>query len=311
MTILAAVVTVAAVWPHPALSQAAARGASSEAATITAVAGGAELQRASGGSWQLAVVGSMLFTGDKVRTRPNSRLKLVFQDDSLVDFGPATELLIAQQVSEATAGQRRSSLDLVAGRIRALVGEDYRTPGSRYEIQTPTAVASVQGAEFVVQYDSTAEHTDVVGIAGEVRVEGRLGVVGGGVQVGPQTVTRVQRGRFPSVPRRMDEALVRQYLEGLDIVGTGGRDSLGSGHAAVKGTLLSPSDSATAVAGQPAQAASAPATAPGGLIVGAPDEPVAARLSRDVYTNTQPLFEYRLRPPGQRLSGSGAMPARF
>jgi hypothetical protein len=209
-------------------------------------------------------------------------------------MGPATELVIEEQDFDASAGKFRSTLGLVTGKVRTLVGEYYQKPGSRYEIETPTAVAGVRGTEFVVQYDTSGEYTDVVGVEGKVLVEGRLGVVGGGVQVGPQEATRVQKGRFPSAPRRIDDALFRQYLEGLDIIGTGGRDSLGSTHAAVKGDLLDQGDSIAAVTGE----ARRPARAVSGLVVGAPGESPASRRSRDVYTNTQPLTEYRVTPPG-------------
>lgn len=287
---------------NPCAAQGTATAA--EVATVAAVVGGAELQRAGGGDWQLVVVGSALFAGDRVRTRPTSRLKLVFQDDSLVDVGPGTELLIESQAFDPATRQYRSTLRLAFGKLRALVSEYYSAPRARYEIETPTAVAGVRGTEFVVVYDQTAEHTDIVGIDGEVQVEGTLGVVGGGVRIGPRMASRVQKGRFPSAPRRIDDALFRQYLEGLDIVGTGGRDSLGSAHAAVKGSLLSPADSAEAAGGAaPKTETAAARSAPAGLVVGAPDEPVAARLSRDVATNTQPLLEYRLNPPGQAPTG--------
>ena len=95
-----------------------------------------------------------------------------------------------------------------------------------------------------------------------------------------------------------DDDLFRQYLQGLEIIGTGGKDSLGSVHPAVKGALLSEADNVNQVAGT--QAAK-PAT---GLVVGAPDEGVAARLSPDVATNTQPLPEFQASPPGSVPSGS-------
>jgi FecR protein len=294
---------------YPAAAQAA-----QEVATIAAVVGGAELQRAGGGGWQLAVVGSALFAGDRVRTRPASRAKLVFQDDSVVDIGPATEIRIGKQVFNPTAHKYASAVSLVTGKIRALVSEYYSTPGAHYEIETPTAVAGVRGTEFVVLYDANADYTDVVGVENQVRVEGTLGVVGGGVRVGPQMATRVQRGRFPSVPRRIDADLFRQYLEGLEITGTGGRDSLGSSSPVVRGALLSPSDSADKVAAEsPKQETAAPKAA-GGIAVGVPGETLAQQISPDVRSNTQPLVDFRLNPPGQPVqppSGNGAVKVQF
>jgi hypothetical protein len=286
-----------------ALAAARARGqAGAEVATIAAVIGGAELQRAGSAEWQLAAVGSPLFAGDRVRTRPASRMKIVFQDDSIVDVGPASELVIDAQEFNPTQRSYRSTLKLLGGKIRTLVSEYYGAPRARYEIETPTAVAGVRGTEFIVSYDAANEYTDVVGLANEVVVEGTLGVVGGSVRVGPQMATRVQKGRFPTAPRRVDSDVLRQYLEGLDIIGTGGKDSLGSTHAAVKGQLLAPSDNAQQVAAAAAKPAAG--AAQGGLVVGPPDLPLAAQYSKDVATNNQPLKAFQAVPPGHTPSGN-------
>jgi hypothetical protein len=282
---------------RPSAAQTTVSG-TTEAATVAAVVGGAELQRAGGGEWQLVVVGSSLFAGDRVRTRPNSRLKLVFRDDSIVDVGPGTEVVVAGLLFNPDAGEYRTAIGVVTGKLRALVSEYYRAPNSRYEIETPTAVAGVRGTEFVVFYEPNAEYTDVVGIEAEVEVEGKLGVVGGSVIVGPQTATRVQKGRFPSAPRRIDDALFRQYLEGLEIIGTGGRDSLRSAHPAVRGTLLSQAD---ALGGRAGEVEEGEPTR--GLVVGAPDQPFSSYRSNDVSTNTQPLLEYQAVPPGVPPTG--------
>ncbi len=295
-TALLSIAFVFGVWPQLAAAQ-----AKSEVATVAAVVGGAEMRRAGGGEWQLLVVGSSLFVGDRVRTRPSSGVKLVFQDDSVVDIGPASELAITRQVFDPAKHDFRSTLSLIVGKIRASVSEYYSAPRASYEVETPTAVAGVRGTDFVVLYDDQAEYSDIVGVAGDVRVGGRLGVVGGAVDVGPHMASRVQKGRFPSAPRRIDDALFRQYLEGLDIVGTGGRDSLGSVHPAVKGALLSQADNVNQLAGT--EAPKKPA-APSGLVVGAPDEGVASQLSADVATNTQPLLEFRASPPGGMPTGS-------
>ena len=286
------------------LAAAVSARAATEVATVAAVVGGAELQRGSQGAWQLVVVGSALFEGDRVRTQQSSRAKLVFQDDSVVDVGPATELQVGTQVFDPSARQYKGVLNLIGGKIRALVSQYYETPGARYEVETATAIAGVRGTEFIVQYDGTSEYTDIVGIENEVRVEGTLGVVGGGVKVTPHMATRVQKGRFPSVPRRIDDALFRQYLDGLEIIGTGGRDSLGASHPATRGALVSKGDSAGNVAGQAAQPAAAAAPASTRLRVGAPDQTVASQFFPDTYGNSQPIVDYRVTPPGQAPGGS-------
>jgi hypothetical protein len=174
------------------------------------------------------------------------------------------------------------------------VSEYYKQPRARYEVETPTAIAGVRGTEFIMLYDASSEVAEVVGLDGTVDVAGKLAVLGGSVQVGPRFLTRVEKGRFPTAPQRLDDARMRQYLSGLDIVGTGRRDGLNVQHAAASGRLLAPQD-------LPAEAAKA-AAGPGPQ-VSAPRGFLADRLSPDVATNTQPLLGFRGSPPGRVPTG--------
>jgi hypothetical protein len=281
---------VAAVIPSvPARAQ-------SEAGTVAAVQGTFEVQHA--GTWQTARSGLPVFVGDQIRTGADGRGKVVFQDDSVLAVAPNTEIRLDAQVFDPGARKFQSLLHLAGGKIRAWVSDYYHEPRGRYEVETPTAVAGVRGTEFVVVYDATTETTDVVGITDRVDVTGKLAVMGAPVQVAPHFYTRVQKGRFPTAPQRLDDLRLRQYLEGLELIGTGRRDGLNVLHPAVVGRVLAPSDVPRA-----AGAAAAPAAA-AELGAGAPQEPLADRLSPDVRTNTQPLLDYQNVPPGQAPPGS-------
>lgn len=278
------------------LAIAARAAAQSEAGTVAAVAGTLQVHRA--GSWQSASIGVPIFVGDRLRTGSSDRAKIVLADDSVLDIGPDTEVTLDTQIFERPRHRFQSLLRLAKGKIRAWVSDYYREPRARYEVETPTAIIGVRGTEFIVVYVPPTEATDVVGIAETVEVAGKLGVMGGSVQVGPRLFTRVEKGRFPSAPQRLDEAAWQQYLQGVDLIGTGRRDGLNVFHPAVMGRVLSPADVPQAVAGSKALA---PAE---GLPFGAPEPFLASRLSPDVYTNTQPLLEFEQTPPGQVPTGS-------
>lgn len=271
--------------------------AQGEAGTVAAVIGKLQIQRA--GTWQDARVGVPVFVGDRLRTGAADRAKVVFRDDSVLDVAAKTEISIDKQVFDPDAHRFQSQFRLAVGKIRAWVSDYYREPKARYEVETPTAIAGVRGTEFIAVYDATADFTDIVGLTDAVEVSGKLGVIGGAVQIGPQFYTRVEKGRFPSAPTRLDDALLNQYLEGVEIVGTGGRDGLNIQHPAVAGRLLGAHDVPGALAG--------PAVLPHGaerLVSDAPSDSLAARLSPDVRTNTQPLLDFQNTPPGRVPSGA-------
>jgi hypothetical protein len=253
------------------------------------------MQIARGGTSQPASIGAPVFAGDRLTTGSTDQAKVVFEDDSVIDMGPGTDVLLAKQVFERRSRRLGSLLRLDNGKLRVWVGEAYSGARSRYEVETPTAITTARGTELIVAYDSTTEVTKVVCITGEVEVAGTLGVIGGRVQLAAGSGTEVAKGRFPSPPERVGEAPMRQYLAGLELVGTGHRDGLSVGHPALSGQPLTAQD----VPGPPPRAAG-----PEGLTVRGLQESMADRLSPDVRANTQPLLDFKLTPPDQQPAGN-------
>jgi hypothetical protein len=270
--------------------------AQSESGRVAAILGTMEIER--GGTSEPATIGAPVFSGDRLRTGGGDQAKVVFQDDSVLDLGPGTDVLLTKQVFDRTGRRSESRLRLSKGKLRAWVGEAYRGPRSRYEVETPTAIIAVRGTEFVVAYDSRAEVTAVVCMAGEVEVAGTLGVIGGQVQLSTLSGTEVAKGRFPSPPQPVAQAQLQQYMAGLQLIGTGHRDGLSVNHPALAGRPLAPQDVPPATAATTAAGGAAALTVPG------LQESLADRLSPDVRANTQPLIDFERTPPDQAPSGN-------
>jgi hypothetical protein len=270
-----------------------AAGAQLEAGACAGVQGTVEVQHA--GAWQQAGVGTAVLVGDHVRTGAQSRTTIVLRDDSVLDLAPNTELALETQESDKSAHRDRSLLRLASGKIRAWVSAAYSEAGARYEVETPTAVSVVRGTEFIVSYDGVTESTEIVALEGQVEVHAKLAVTRAGVEVGPRFFTRVSKGRSPVRPQRVNAARMSQYLDGVDLVGTGRRDGLNVLHPAVVGHVLAPQDVPS-----PDEASIRSPEEATGLTVQSPlPGSVADTLSPDVYTNTQPLRDYQQTPPGQ------------
>jgi len=270
-----------------------------EAGTVAAVQGTLQIDRAHGS--QTAGIGTPILVGDRLRTGPNDRAKIVFRDDSVLDLAPGTEMTLDTQVFDPANHRFEALLHLIHGKARAWVSEYYRQARSRYEVETPTAVAGVRGTEFIALYNPTTEVSEFVGLADQVEVSGKLAVMGPSAQVGPEFYTQVKKGRFPTPPQRLDEARLRKVLEGLDIAGTGRRDGLNVMHPSIVGRVVTPQDlPATSTATAEGRAARVTTE---GLPVGTPQEFLAQRLSPDVRSNTQPLLDFRRTPPGRIPAG--------
>ena len=187
--------------------------------TIASMEGSVEIGR--GGVWTAATIGGSIELGDAVRTGSPGRVRVVFQDGSVLTVSDATEFVVDEYEFEPNQGLFRSAIRLLQGKLRALVSDYYQTPGAHYEIQTGNAIVGVRGTTFVVTFDPSTDVTEVVGEHGLVRVHSVLDRVAHGVVVKARELTTVARGQFPTPPRRIDEALFRQYLEGLEFIGEG------------------------------------------------------------------------------------------
>lgn len=270
-----------------AIAVSAARGQTT-VATFAAVAGAVEVRRADKGEWQTVAIGSPLFASDAVRTATGAAAKLTFVDEAVLNVAPSTELTVVHYA--AGKGPHRSLLRLTNGKIEALV-TGYSGEEARYEVETPSAVARVQGTDFIVRYDAATKATDVAAIDGTVAVQGTTGIIGPGVAVGASEMTHVPRDGFPSPAKALDTAEVADLTQGLRLVGTGMREGLATDNPIVDGQVVDASDRPAGVAGAPAAAAGSY------LRPGVPGQTLIDTLSPDIRANTQPLPVYRAVPP--------------
>jgi hypothetical protein len=221
--------------------------AAQEVGTIAALEGTAKIRR---GTARIdAATGTPIHRGDEVETGRPGRVRIVFQDDSVLTISDASRVVIDEQVFRSEAGTARSLFGLVQGKVSALVSEYYQRPGAAYEIRSATAVAGVRGTEFVMTYDPRGDVTEVAGLHGSVEVWSPFDRARRGVFVSAREVTSVTRGRFPTVPRRVSDTLFRQYLEGIEFIGAGASESLTVGHPVLSGHRVPPPDRAAVAAG--------------------------------------------------------------
>jgi len=251
-------------------------------ATVASAGGTVEIQR--GREWLPALIGNPVFDGETVRSGADSTATLVFADDAVLRLAPATTL----RVDEYAARTRRALLTLDGGAVEAIVS-GFGSAGGRFEIATPSAIARVQGTQFVVRHDAASRATEVGGLEGVVAVQGRTGLIGPAVTVGANQMSRVEAGKFPSPIKNMDAAQRGAMLAGLEAFGTGERDGLDVDNALLEGSTVAASDRPQASA----------AAAGSYVKPGIPGEPLIDRLSPDVRANTQSLPVYEAVPPNE------------
>lgn len=221
-----------------------------EVGTVAAIDGSAEIGRS--GTWSAATLGAAIEQGDALRTGRPGRVRVVFQDDSVINLGDDSHLIVDEQVFNPARGEGQSVIRLLAGKVSALVSDYYANKGSHYQVETVTAVAGVRGTDFVVKYDPRDEVTEIVGVSGRVEVHSANDLTGQGVFITAREITSIPQGELPTAPRRVSERLFRQYIEGMQFIGGGRAESLTAAHPVLAGAAVPKPDQAARLTAQQA-----------------------------------------------------------
>lgn len=224
-----------------------------EVGTVAAVEGEVEIERAANAVE--AQVGTAVHQGDVLVTGPDGKLRVVFQDDSVLTLSSDSRLTVDDSVFEPAQRTARSLFGLVQGTVNAAVSQYYRLRGNAYEIHTETAVAGVRGTEFTVSFDPKTERTEVVAIEGTVQVHAVRDPQAPGVLVRAWEATVVDPDGPPAAPRRLDDSLFRERLGGFEFISRGRPESIVSTMALASGA------GAVRFGGQPLVTQGVPASA--------------------------------------------------
>jgi PKD repeat protein len=146
-----------------------------EFATLHLFGGRVDVQRNGSDSFERGMENASLHEGDTVRTGEFGRASIEYFDDSVTRLDHDTTFRL---VTLETLGNANDSpvieLDQSAGNSFNRVSE-LTDPDSRFDIDTPSATASVQGTVYALIVENGA--TTVAVLDGEVKTTGRAGPV--------------------------------------------------------------------------------------------------------------------------------------
>jgi len=140
-----------------------ARGEDVEAARVLYIDGFVDVMRVDTNTWTALSAGDELNVGDTVETGPEGTVELLLSDGSIVKIGPDSRVRIKElDMIEATR-IHLTSLELIMGKVRALVTPTYGKESS-FTIETENAAIGVRGTDFVTIFDPDLGATNVISI---------------------------------------------------------------------------------------------------------------------------------------------------
>ncbi len=128
--------------PPPAISQTEVVG------EVVRFVGIARVER-EGKSWQVQVEED-IHLHDRLQTGPDSRVEIVFVDNSRVRIAPDSTLEITEYIYQPEQKKRQSRLSLWSGKARFLVNDLVGFMQRGFVVQTQNATAGTRGTDYIV-----------------------------------------------------------------------------------------------------------------------------------------------------------------
>lgn len=147
--------------------------------------------------------GERVYEKDRVRTEGTSKLKIYLKDDSVITLGENTTISLDDYTFSLQEDTRSVVMNLIRGRLRAIVGKIFRGAGSRYEIKTPTSITGVRGTHFYIF--AMENLTRVILFSGEVSLKNILESIAGEVVLNPGQMSIVPQNMPPAEPVTLSE----------------------------------------------------------------------------------------------------------
>jgi hypothetical protein len=106
-----------------------------------------------GGQTQKAAVGTPVHVGSLLRTGPQSSLGVTFKDETVMSFGPNTELTVDEYLYEPSRGKLRMNSKLAKGSLNYVSGVIAKLQPDAVSVQTPSGLIGVRGTQFLIKVE--------------------------------------------------------------------------------------------------------------------------------------------------------------
>ncbi len=158
-----------------------------------------------------AVRNDLVFGADTVKTFDDTRVKILFVDDSLLMIGKNSSVALYAHVKEFAKKERSSAFRLVDGVLNVIVGK------SSFEVHTPTAITAARGTSYVVWVEKgPTQKSGMLVTEGRVEVKNAQETIGEKVVISAGKMSYIEEGKPPTpavvAPPQVIEVLYKNTL---------------------------------------------------------------------------------------------------
>ena len=124
-------------------------------ATVTAIKGSATITR--GSSDIGAKLGSKLQEKDNIKTHENTKVQLIFTDETIISLGKNSDFSIEEFLFEDTQ-EPVAKFGMIKGAMRAITGKIGKIAPQKFSVSTKTATIGIRGTNFTIIAGEDGSH---------------------------------------------------------------------------------------------------------------------------------------------------------
>jgi len=166
-------------------------------------------------SWQPVKARQEVFASDTFRTSRKSRLRILFEDRSLLALGPGAEMKVKSYLYKPEDKLRQGVIGVAHGLSMYIINKEQDNPDSSFKVVSPTANITARGTHG---YLSISEFkTLVANKAGSVWFQNADPAIQEQVIVGAMMRSIIESGKPPTQPQPFTPAelnIIRQMVLG-------------------------------------------------------------------------------------------------
>lgn len=100
-----------------------------------------------------ATPGTAVAIGSQLKTAPAASLGVTFKDNTMMSFGPDTEMTVDAYLYAPAQGQLQLSTSLARGSLNYLSGVIAKLKPEAVQVKTPSGIIGVRGTQFVAKVE--------------------------------------------------------------------------------------------------------------------------------------------------------------
>lgn len=103
-----------------------------------------------------AEIGTVVHLGSQLKTAKSGSMGVTFKDNTLMSFGPDTELTVDEYLFSPKEGKLKLGARLDRGSLNYVSGVIAKLKPDAVNVRTPTGTIGVRGTQFLVKVDAPA-----------------------------------------------------------------------------------------------------------------------------------------------------------